>query len=75
MVLIGLADFFFAVMFSMFAIFFIECIIPPLRRVNEKAAEGLPAASFHQTNKDFSRILGLAGPAALMLWICGLALR
>jgi hypothetical protein len=74
-VLICIPDFFFAIMFTMFAINFIEWIIPPLRRVNEKAMEGLPAASFHQSNKDFLHVLAWAGPACLMLWLLGLVLR
>jgi uncharacterized iron-regulated membrane protein len=75
LVLIMVPDFFFAMMFSMLAINFLEWVIRPLKRVNEKAAEGLPAASWRQTNRDFLHVLGWAGPAGLMLWICGLALR
>ena len=75
LILMGVPDFFFALVFSMFAINFIEWIVPSLRRVNENAMEGLPAASFHQSNKDFLQILKWAGPAGFILWVGGVALR
>lgn len=74
-VLILVPGCFLALMFSLFAINFIEWVIPPLRRANEKAMEGLPAASFHQSNKDFLHVVEWASPACLALWIIGFVLK
>jgi hypothetical protein len=74
-VLILVPGCFLALMFSLFAINFIEWVIPPLRRADEKAMEGLPAASFHQSNKDFLHVVEWASPACLALWIIGFVLK
>jgi hypothetical protein len=75
MPLLIVPDFFFAGMLTFFVTNFIESIVPAMKTANDKAAEGLPAASFHQTTKDLVKVLEWAGTFCLMLWVLGFTLE
>jgi hypothetical protein len=73
--LLMIPDFFFAMMLAMLSINLIEWLVPPMKRANDKAAEGLPAASIRQLTTDLLKVLEWVGPFCLILWLVGFALK